>query len=316
MLLNPVQNRAECGTAEWGSTYRQPVLIYNPAAGKLRRDSERTLQRTIGALGGGTETILFPTQGPGQAGELARKAVQDGADLILVLGGDGTINEALQGLVDTQVPLAVLPGGTANVLAMELGLGSRLERAAQRLADCQPQRIAVGKLTGARCGTRYFLLMCGLGLDAEIITGVDPGLKAKTGKLAYWASGFGHLTRRVAPLEIRIDGQEQICGFALASRVRNYGGDLEIASRASLLDDRFHLVWFDGSSPLRYSGYMLAVSMRQVLHLPGVHQAQVSSLELLTEAPSQVDGEFIGREPLKIEVVPDALTLLIPPDYR
>jgi diacylglycerol kinase family enzyme len=106
--------------------FRQPVLIYNPAAGALRRNPDRILQRTIAALAhGDIAPQPLPTSAPGHADVLAREAVRQGADLVLVLGGDGTVNEVVQGLIGSNVPLGVLPGGTANVLAMELGLGSR-----------------------------------------------------------------------------------------------------------------------------------------------------------------------------------------------
>src|SRR4051794_4543184 len=114
-------------------TYRNAVLIFNPVAGKLRRDRERFIERSKGALAkAGLRPEFWPTTEVGAATELARKAVQIGADLILTAGGDGTINEVANGMIGSQVPLGILPAGTANVLAMELGLGSNLERAAAK----------------------------------------------------------------------------------------------------------------------------------------------------------------------------------------
>src|SRR5690242_5155450 len=101
-------------------------------AGRLRRNPAKILDRVIRALGD-LRPKLAPTSGPGDATRIAREAVRDGADLILVLGGDGTVNEAVNGMVHSNVALGILPAGTANVLAMELGLGSRLERAIARL---------------------------------------------------------------------------------------------------------------------------------------------------------------------------------------
>src|SRR5580658_10456681 len=110
--------------------YQQPVLIYNPAAGKFRRHPERILQRTTDALArASVRPRLAPTSGPADATRIARESVDGGADLILVLGGDGTVNEVVNGMVHSKAALAILPAGTANVLAMELGLGSRLDRA-------------------------------------------------------------------------------------------------------------------------------------------------------------------------------------------
>jgi diacylglycerol kinase family enzyme len=173
--------------------------------------------------------------------------VRDGADLILVLGGDGTINEvingmhggAVGGLLGSDVHLGVLPGGTANVLAMELGLGSNLERAIDRLSGCAPKRVSLGKIWQSDQPARHFLMMAGAGFDAQVVCDLNPWLKAKTGKFAYWVAGFSQIVKRVGQMETRINGGTYPCGFMLASRVRNYGGDLELARSASLLSNEF-----------------------------------------------------------------------------
>jgi diacylglycerol kinase (ATP) len=293
--------------------FRQPVLIYNPAAGALRRNPGRILQRTIAALAlGDIAPRPLPTSAPGHADSLAREAVRQGADLVLVLGGDGTINEVVQGLIDSNVPLGVLPGGTANVLAMELGLGSRLEAAAKRLAAFEPRPVALGRITGS-FGSRYFLLMAGAGLDANIVYEVSAGLKNAVGKLAYWVAGFAHFFKHVEQLDVRIDGHIHQCGFALISRVRNYGGDLEIASGVSLHDNHFEVVLFEGSNPLRYAWYMLNVAARRVQRIRGVHVLRTRQVDVLTQAPVQIDGEYLGRQTVSIEIIPGALQLLLPP---
>jgi diacylglycerol kinase (ATP) len=258
---------------------------------------------------------LAPTGAPGDATRIACRAVSDGADLILVLGGDGTINEAVNGMVHSKAALGILPAGTANVLAMELGLGSRLDRAIERLLNSVERRVALGKLSSG-FGTRHFLAMGGAGLDAKIVYDINPGLKARAGKLAYWLSGFGHVTERVNNFEARINGDRYKCGFALASRVRNYGGDLEIASGASLLRDDFEIVMFEGSNPLRYVWYMTGVGLKQVQNMRGVHTVRAGQIELCGDAHLQIDGEYAGHMPGRFEIVPDALTILVPPAYR
>lgn len=256
------------------------------------------------------------TDAAGHAAELARDAIAAGADLILVLGGDGTINEAANGMIGSPVPLGILPGGTANVLANELGLGNRLERAVERLGRCVERRIAVGKLCDQRGAARYFLMMGGVGLDATIVTKVNPRLKAGSGKLAYWIAGFGEFFKTVGQFEAAVNGERRRCGFVLASRVRNYGGDLEIASGASLLSDDFEVVLFAGSNPLRYAAYMLAVAARQVQSMPGVRTVRARRVEFSGAAHLQIDGEYGGELPASLEMAPDALTLLAPPGYR
>src|SRR6185312_109389 len=257
---------------------------------------------------------LLPTSAPGEASLLAQEAVRQGSDLVLVLGGDGTVNEVVQGLAHSNVPLGVLPGGTANVLAMELGLGSRSEPAARTLADFEPRPVALGQIRGS-FGSRYFLLMAGAGLDANIVYEVSAGLKNAAGKLAYWAAGFARFFKRVDQLEVRVGEKVHRCGFALVSRVRNYGGDLEIASGASLHDDHFEVVLFEGSNPLRYAWYMLNVAVRRVQRMRGVRVLRAHQVVILTETPVQIDGEYLGRQAVSIEIVPGALYLLLPPRH-
>jgi diacylglycerol kinase (ATP) len=235
--------------------------------------------------------------------------------LILVLGGDGTINETANGMIGSKVPLGVLPGGTANVLSMELGLGSRLERAIDRLSRCKERRVSVGKMTQPGQAPRFFLMMAGAGLDAQIVCDLNSDLKAKTGKFAYWVAGFSQFAKRVGQLETRINGDTFSCGFTLASRVRNYGGDLELARGASLLRHEFETVMFEGSNPLRYAFYMLGVAVKQVQKMPGVHTVRSTKIELKGDAPIQIDGEYVGRSPATIEIVPEALTILVPESY-
>jgi len=218
-------------------------------------------------------------------------------------------------MIGSDAHLGVLPGGTANVLAMELGLGSSLVRGIHRLSNCIPKRISAGKIWRSGEQPRHFLMMAGAGFDAQVVVDLSPGLKSRTGKFAYWVAGFSQIVKRVGQLETRINGDKYPCGFMLAARVRNYGGDLELASGASLLSNDFETVMFEGSNPLRYLFYMLAVSVKQVQKMPGVHTVRSTRVELLGDAPMQIDGEYIGRSPATIEIVPDALTILVPESY-
>lgn len=272
----------------------------------------------LGARGLKVEAV--PTAAPGDAGGIARRSLQQGADLILVAGGDGTINEVVNGMAHSRVPLGILPAGTANVLASELGMSKNMERAARNLEQCAPERIALGLLTTATAATRYFLLMAGAGLDAEIVHGLDAGMKDVIGKGAYWIGGFSKLGSRLPEFTVEAEGREYRASFALASRVRNYGGDLEIAPTISLLDDQFELVLFEGASSFTYLKYMLGVVARRHRGMKGVTILPARKVEFSAPANSrihlQVDGEYAGLLPGRVEIVPDALTLLVPPGFR
>lgn len=302
---------------EWIELYRQPVLIYNPYAGKIRRNPG-TLQRTTAALArANVNPRVVATDAAGHATLLARQAAEQGADLVLVLGGDGTVNEVANGLAYSDVALGVLPAGTANVLAMELGLGSHLNRAIERLARASPRRVALGRLTTADGVARYFLCMAGAGLDAKIVFDTNAALKDRTGKLAYWAAGLAQFPHRLEPLDVRVQGQAQTyrCGFFLASRVRNYGGDMEIAGGSSLRRADFELVLFEGSNPMRYAWYMLGVLFRRVQKMKGVRTVAAQCAEIHTATHLQIDGEYAGHQTARLEIAADALTLLMPPEY-
>jgi diacylglycerol kinase (ATP) len=261
------------------------------------------------------------TTGPGHAGEIARQEVDRGAELILVAGGDGTINEVVNGMAFSDVPLGVLPAGTANVLACELGIGKSMERAAEALADTVLERVALGSIAnGSDESKRYFLLMAGAGLDADIVYHLNARLKQTFGKVAYWIGGFSKVGSRFPEFTVEANGCEFRASFALLSRVRNYGGDLEIAPTISLLDDEFEMVLFEGESSLGFLKYMLGIVAHRQRKMQGItilrtRQAEISSVRG-QQIHLQVDGEYVGIAPARVEIVPNALTLLVPPGFR
>lgn len=269
----------------------------------------------------GHSVKALSTTGPGSAAEIARRCIDLSADLILVAGGDGTINEVANGMIHSGVPLGILPGGTANVLAMETGIGSRMLQSANCLGDWVPERVAVGVHSdGLERPPRYFLLMCGAGLDAHIVYNISAPLKAALGKVSYWIGGFSQLGRRFPEFDVQANGQTYRCSFALISRVRNYGGDLNIAPTVSLLDNEFELVLFSGTSSFRYLNYMLGVVTGRVDRTPGVTVLRTSTVHLSAANDrriyTQVDGEYAGPLPATVQIVPKALNLLLPPRYR
>jgi diacylglycerol kinase family enzyme len=262
--------------------------------------------------------MMTPTTGPHTAGAIAREQIARGADLIVVAGGDGTINEAAEGMIGSQVPLGILPCGTANVLASEMKLGRDPSRAARQLGEWRPRRISVGHVVcdGGNV-SRHFLLMAGIGLDAHIVYRIDAALKARTGKLAYWIAGWSLLGKRLTQMDVEIEGERRRCSFLLMSRVRNYGGDFEIAKTVRLTDDAFEAVLFEGDTATRYVKYFTGMALNRLKNLKGVTilltgQAKISSAG---KAYVQIDGEFAGRLPAEVRLVRDALTLLVPEEY-
>lgn len=297
---------------------QRAALIYNPIArgvlrhrGSLESSIELLKQQRI-------SVALEATTGPGSATAQARHLIEDGCDLIIVAGGDGTINEVANGMLQSNVPLGILPGGTANVLARELRLPISIQRATLQINKLRPCRISVGRLQAAG-QHRTFLCMAGAGLDAEIVSRLNLDLKASTGKFAYYVAGFGQVGRSLPEFDVAVDGQNYKASFALISRVRNYGGDLEIARGASLLRDEFEIVLFRGTIGMRYLPYLLGVLLRRTNRMKGctvLHGRSVTcSTPVGRDIYFQIDGELSGKLPINAEIVSDALTLLVPPEY-
>lgn len=290
-------------------------LVYNPVAGKLFRrpqllaEAQRLLEPLVGPI------RLCPTTGPDTAGSIARHAIDDGARLIFVAGGDGTINEVIAGMAGSEVPLAILPAGTANVLGMETGIGGNLVRAASRFQQLAPVPVSLGRLLAPGKPARYFACMAGIGLDARIVRMVSPDFKRRWGKLSYWEGGFAQVGKKLPEFDVVMDGRRARCSFALVSRVRNYGGDLEIARHANLLDDDFAVVLFQGPSSFRYLKYFSGVLLNCLDGMQGVTVAHARSFQIdagTEPIDIQVDGEYAGVAPMSLDIAPERVRLLLP----
>jgi len=298
---------------------KRAAIIYNPVARSLSR-SMHLLERAVAVLGRqGIEAHLVGTTAPASAGSQTRREIEAGCDLIIAAGGDGTVNEVANGMLHTRVPLAILPGGTANVLARETHMSTNLAKATDELHTMRPVRIAAGSLRIGGAEPRTFVCMAGAGLDAEIVYHLNLDLKAAFGKFAYYVGGFSRAFYPLNEFEVVVDGQRHEASFALISRVRNYGGDLEIARGASLLRNEFEIVLFRGKQSLKYVPYLVGVAIGQAHRMSGYTALRGRSVTCSAvngeRIFAQVDGELAGRLPLAAELIPDALTLLVPPTY-
>lgn len=295
-------------------------LIYNPQAGALQRQGPAMLQRALDELRGlGVHAELAATTGPRTGGAIARDLVErEGVDTILVAGGDGTINEVMNGVVHTDVSLGVLPAGTANVLANEMRIGT-WKRALAALPQLRTVRVPVGKIESEAIGERYFLMMAGAGFDARMVQAVSPELKRSLGKFAYWLTGFSQIGRNLEQLVATVNGERYQASFCLASRVRNYGGDLAIAPTIHITENDLEVILFEGRFTTTYlihlfsivSGRMEMDSRIKVLRARRIDLAPAGS----DPVHVQVDGEHVGVLPTRVSVEPGALNLLVPPEY-
>jgi YegS/Rv2252/BmrU family lipid kinase len=290
----------------------------------------------------GIDAQANATAGPDDATKLAREAVATGADIIISYGGDGTLNEVIQGMAGSQTALAVWPGGTSNVVARDLGTPFEIERIADMIAAGKTRRLALGlakassglrvqgsdssgsnarsngepETQNSKPGTeRYFLMMAGIGLDASIARSVNKKLKRRTGEFAYWLAGIRHFFLwRAEPFTIDVDGRVFKGAFALIGKGKGYGGGMMMCPGAKLEEPWFEVYILP---PLANNfAYLRALGacMRGKPEVSGVslvrgkHVKANSSQEPWVEA----DGEIIGPLPMTFEVVPDALSVIVP----
>jgi diacylglycerol kinase (ATP) len=311
---------------------KKATLIYNPIAGRHPAKREREVrQASVVLRDAGIQVELASTTRPGMAQSLARTAATHNVDLVLVCGGDGTINEVINGLAPSQIPLGILPGGTANILARELRLPQGPLRTARQLARWSPRRIALGRAWWSAAGSRpdgsksstdvicrYYASVAGIGFDAHIIYKLSSQLKLDFGVAGYVMEAFRQLVRYSFPtFSCRPDGHERQSTFAVVHRTRLYAGWLHMAPSADLFAPRFTVCSFSGRRRTRYLLYALAVLARQHLRLGDVELDQSAQVvcapgDSSTTIRFELDGELVGTLPVRFEIVPDALTLLVP----
>src|SRR5262245_24736828 len=294
---------------------RKATLISNPKTGRYvsRRKTIQELASDLNAQG--VEVELKFTAGPGDAAVLAAKAANNGSTDVIVAGGDGTINEAIQGMVGTKSRLGILPRGTANVLARELGLPLNIDEAINIAALGRSRRIhfgvAIDETTNRR---RHFVLMAGIGLDASVVRRVQPGLKKRIGKGAFWLSGLSHLAKwNPSPFTLEIEGKTYKATFAAIGKAARYGGDLILTPRARLDEPSFEICIIESVSRVQYL-HLLSYAMREGMpdDKRGVQFVKASQVLAVGDAPVQVDGELIGHLPMRFEISPHSLEVIVP----
>jgi diacylglycerol kinase (ATP) len=314
---------------------RRAVLIYNPASGQ---QSARRASYIGGALDvlrkAGVEAEALETHAPGSAKLLAQMAIRQGYDAILACGGDGTVHEVLQSVVGTEVALGVVPLGTANALAQNLGLGRSPVNAVRALLDASPVEIPVGRIffqsdNGAK-SWRYFTVAAGVGADALLMSSMDPAMKRRYGYALYVLEAFRIWATNPFPLfdaSFSVNGEveprvEQVSQL-LAVRIRSFGGVLgTLAPGATLHKSSLSLVAFKTRSRIDYLRFLLATifgrqSFDHTIELIDTDSVECrpangSSTNLLVEA----DGEVLGSLPARLEVARETVHLLVPPHAK
>jgi diacylglycerol kinase (ATP) len=305
-------------------TLQNALLIHNPNAGNGGTGRRRMLDEARRIFSsGGIEADLAETTGPGHATEIARRAADEGRGLVIACGGDGTLNEVINGLAAQKnghrVPLALLPGGTANILAKELDLPWDIPSAAEKLVRGTVKEIALGLATPLEQPEKkkYFLSVGGAGPDGMIVYAIDLDLKARLGILAYWWQGAREVFSYKFPHFRIVTGDEKIdASLVIVGRTKNYGGPFKITTGADLFEDQFEMMALTTQSGLRYLSYLPSLWLGDLRETEGVHfwKAETLVCEPLDKDPlyAQVDGEPLARLPVEFKIVPRALKLLVP----
>jgi diacylglycerol kinase family enzyme len=320
----------------------QAELIYNPSGGQVVVRHE--LDNVVAFLNRhGWSTTLRETSKPLQATELARQAVNRGAQVIIAAGGDGTINEIANGLVNTDTALGVLPLGTTNSWALQMGipalnpllpgtqaakmiaaLEERIARplpvnyyrkvlldAAQVLVDGRTVAVDMGELSG-----RYFLMWAGIGFDAAVVQSMPLKEKKALGSWAYVLPAIESATRYSATdVWLHLDGKviKASTPFIVVSNIQLYGGMLAIGAKACVNDARLDVCIFKGGGFFTFVQQAAKLLVHKHLEDPTVEYCQCHEIviESAHPLPVQIDGEPFTTTPVTIHTVPSSLKVIV-----
>jgi YegS/Rv2252/BmrU family lipid kinase len=295
---------------------RRVTVVFNPTAGGCRR---ARLNETLKLLrASGCEVDLQATAARGDAETIARTfgGRLPAAGLLVIAGGDGTINEAVNGLLSAggngASSMALVPLGTANVLANEIGLATAPAAVARAIAGGASVRAYVGVANG-----RCFTAMAGVGFDAHVVANVSLRLKRLFGKGAYVVESLRQLWRFPFPrYRVTVDGQSYDAASVIVAKGHFYGGRYVCAPDARLDQPEFHVCLFERGGRWNAIRYALALALGR---LPGladfrVLRGRVVTIDGPTGDPVQGDGDVIAHLPVRIEIAPQPLRLIVPQD--
>ncbi len=310
---------------------RRVALVDNPASGLSSPRRSGTVRIALDALqAAGIDVEHLTIDGPGSGSVLAREAIARGCDAVIVCGGDGTVHEVMQCLVGTPVALGVVPMGTANALASDLGLVKSPAKAIQALLSARRVQVPVGRIVFHTLEgierRRYFTVAAGVGADALLMARMDPVLKRRLGYLLYVIEAVRIWASHPFPLfQIRVgaegNGKPRVeeASQLLAVRVHSFGGMLgTLAPCATLRSEKLCLLAFKTRSRYRYLRFLLAVLSKRHTFSRYVELIEADAVECVPPADAdtriyvEADGEVLGQLPARIEVASETLTLLIP----
>jgi YegS/Rv2252/BmrU family lipid kinase len=285
-------------------------VIFNPAA---RGEKSQRVRRFLEAKAGPSIT-LAPTQRADEARLLAARAVTEGYRIIIAAGGDGTINEVVNGMGRSDSVLGVLPLGTVNVFAQELGIPRRIAAAWALIQNGRPRTIDLARAESHGV-TRYFIQLAGVGIDARAVRAASWELKKRVGPLSYVWAGLKTLSEPHTRIEVSANGSGSAAGVAvLIGNGRYYGGRFTLFPRARMDDGLLDVCVFEKYGYLDVLRFGPAILRGTHINMGGVKYFQADRLVCHAPGltPFELDGEDAGDAPVTFSVVPRALRVIAP----
>tara|TARA_A100001037_G_scaffold241017_1_gene221106 strand:+ start:5301 stop:6230 length:930 start_codon:yes stop_codon:yes gene_type:complete len=303
--MEPVSSRIG-ETSE--NTRRQVLVIYNPTAGQHKQHRYGAVMNALGKMG--VTVVEKPTTKRGDAERLASEIAAHQFDAVVIAGGDGTINEAINGLHAVSPPLAIIPLGTANVLAAELGLEADPDVIARTIATGESNPIHLGL-----ANRRRFTMMAGIGIDSHVVQGVSPSLKRMMGKGAYVWQTLIELCRFPSPAyTVTIENVRHDVGSAVFANGHFYGGRFVTAPEARLEDPALHACLLAGRGRWNLVRYGMALTRNRLAALKDVQTIRFDKAEIEGPVgdPVHADGDIIGGLPVTVELDPQPVQVVQP----
>lgn len=287
------------------------VIVFNPVAGRRRA---ALLWRVLDVLvANGVRLDLVETRCAGDAERLTRDAVRAGAPMVVAAGGDGTIAEVANGLMDSGARLGIIPLGTANVLAHELALPFMPSAVAAALAFGRTRPLWPGLARNCD-SSRLFVQMLGVGFDAHVVHRLSVPLKRVLGRGAYVVQSLHEVLRYdYAPIRLRLDEQEMQARSVIVSKGRLYGGRYLLAPDARPGEPGFSVSLFEHGGPAAALLYGAALPANQLSRMRGVRQVRARRIEFISNAglPIQTDGDAAGCMPLTVVDAPGPIPVVV-----
>jgi YegS/Rv2252/BmrU family lipid kinase len=284
------------------------LIIHNPTSGRRRGALREVIARLEGM---GCRVTVHQTTCAGDAKAVALRTTKDQYDRIVVAGGDGTVNEVLNGLTPSSPPIALIPMGTANVLAAEIGLGSRPDEIARTIAQGEARPVSLGDVNG-----RKFVLMTGVGFDAFVVATVSAPIKRMLGKGAYVLASLRQFLRgRLPHFEVHVDGTRYEAASIIIANARYYGGKFVCAPEARMDSPVLQVCLFERRGRVFVAIYAVALLLGILHKMPGYRILAAKQIEIRQPdgAAIQSDGDSVGLTPAQVTVMPRAAWLVFPP---